>query len=566
MTLLAIGLNHDTAPVALRERLAVAESELSHQLQDVKAATGADESMILSTCNRTEVILAGEASQTAMLEWLAQRAEVDPERMRQHVYCYQDVDAARHLMRVAAGLDSLVIGEPQIFGQLKTALGAAKSAGAAGSLLNQTLQSVFGAAKRVRTQTEIGKEPVSVAFAAVKLAEQVFDPLSECNAVLLGAGETCALVGRHLNQRGIGQLTVVNRGLGRAQDLASDLSGRAMPLTRLGDALEDADILVCSTAAPLPLVGKGMVERALKHRRRPILIIDVAVPRDVEPEVDELADAYLYTVDDLREVIDRGKALRAQASQRAELIIDAELENLVRDQAVRAVGNHVAELRARGQAQAEQALTKALARIRNGESNEVVMARLAHELTQKLLHEPSKGLRHVATHPEQLDTALTVLGLKKGHLVNSGIERRLEQLLDRFEEVQALMSDPDVISDQQAFAKLGKEYSDLEVPAKLYQQWRAALDDLEQAKTWLDDSDPDLKAMAREELPELQSQVETLDDELTRALLPKDPDDDKDVYLEVRAGTGGDEAALFAGDLFRMYSKYAESQRWKIKS
>ena len=413
MTLLAIGLNHDTAPVALRERLAVAESELSHHLQDVKAATGADESMILSTCNRTEVILAGEASQTAMLEWLAQRAEVDPERMRQHVYCYQDVDAARHLMRVAAGLDSLVIGEPQIFGQLKTALGAAKSAGAAGSLLNQTLQSVFGAAKRVRTQTEIGKEPVSVAFAAVKLAEQVFDPLSECNAVLLGAGETCALVGRHLNQRGIGQLTVVNRGLGRAQDLASDLGGRAMPLTRLGDALEDADILVCSTAAPLPLVGKGMVERALKQRRRPILIIDVAVPRDVEPEVDELADAYLYTVDDLREVIDRGKAMRVQASQRAELIIDDELENLVRDQAVRAVGNHVAELRARGQAQAEQALTKALARVRNGESSEVVMARLAHELTQKLLHEPSKGLRHVATHPEQLDTALTVLGLKK---------------------------------------------------------------------------------------------------------------------------------------------------------
>ena len=171
--------------------------------------------------------------------------------------------------------------------------------------------------------------------------------------------------------------------------------------------------MVCSTAAPLPLVGKGMVERALKQRRRPILIIDVAVPRDVEPEVDELADAYLYTVDDLREVIDRGKALRAQASQRAELIIDAELEHLVRDQAVRAVGNHVAELRARGQAQAEQALTKALARVRNGESNEVVMARLAHELTQKLLHEPSKGLRHVATHPEQLDTALTVLGLKR---------------------------------------------------------------------------------------------------------------------------------------------------------
>lgn len=413
VTLLAMGLNHDTAPVALRERLAVAESELPAELARIKAVTGADESLILSTCNRTEVVLSGQASQTAMLDWIARRTQLDPQRVAQHVYCYKDQDAARHLMRVAAGLDSLVLGEPQIFGQLKTALAAAKSAGAAGANLHQTFQSIFGAAKRVRTQTDIGKEPVSVAFAAVRLAEQVFDPISDCHAVLLGAGETCALVGRHLKQRNVQSLTVVNRGLAKAEQLAAELDGRALALNQLSDALEQADILICSTAAPLPLVGKGMVERALKKRRRPILIVDVAVPRDVEPEVDELADAYLYSVDDLREVIDKGRALRAKAGERAELIIDAELENLAKDQAVRAVGDHVSALRARGQAQAEQALTKALARIRKGEAAEVVMARLAHELSQKLLHEPSKGLRNVATHPEQLDVALRVLGLDK---------------------------------------------------------------------------------------------------------------------------------------------------------
>ena len=413
MTLLAIGLNHDTAPVALRERLAVAEAELPAELARIKAETGADESLILSTCNRTEVVLSGQACQTAMLDWIARRTQLDPERVAQHVYCYRDRDAARHLMRVAAGLDSLVLGEPQIFGQLKTALAQAKSAGAVGSNLNQTFQSIFGAAKRVRTQTDIGKEPVSVAFAAVRLAEQVFDPISDCHAVLLGAGETCALVGRHLKQRNVQSLTVVNRGLAKAEELAAELDGRAMALSQLGDALEQADILICSTAAPLPLVGKGMVERALKKRRRPILIVDVAVPRDVEPEVDELADAYLYSVDDLREVIDKGRALRAKEGERAELIIDAELESLAKDQAVRAVGDHVTALRLRGQAQAEQALTKALARVRKGEAAEVVMARLAHELSQKLLHEPSKGLRNVATHPEQLEVALRVLGLNK---------------------------------------------------------------------------------------------------------------------------------------------------------
>lgn len=413
MTLLAIGLNHDTAPVALRERLAVSEAELATELERIKAATGADESLILSTCNRTEVVLSGPASQTAMLDWIARRADLDPARVAQHVYTYTDQDAARHLMRVAAGLDSLVLGEPQIFGQLKTALASAKSAGAAGPALHQAFQSVFGAAKRVRTQTDIGKEPVSVAFAAVRLAEQVFDPISDCHAVLLGAGETCALVGRHLKQRNVKSITVVNRGLSKAQALAAELDGEGMTLNQMPQALERADILICSTAAPLPLVGKGMVERALKKRRRPILIVDVAVPRDVEPEVDELADAYLYSVDDLRAVIDKGKALRIKAGERAELIIDAELENYQRDMAVRAVGDHVSALRARGQAQAEQALTKALSRLRKGEASEVVLARLAHELSQKLLHEPSKGLRQVATQPDQLSVALQVLGLDK---------------------------------------------------------------------------------------------------------------------------------------------------------
>ncbi|QGG81003.1 glutamyl-tRNA reductase [Litorivicinus lipolyticus] len=415
VTLLAIGLNHDTAPVDLRERLAVSESEIPGQLAQIKAATGASESLILSTCNRTEVVIQGEhTDETAMLHWLAKRADLDPAQLSAHIYRYHDADAARHLMRVAAGLDSLVLGEPQIFGQLKTAMAVAKANGHLGSSMHHLLQHVFGAAKKVRTQTDVGKEPVSVAFAAVRLAERVFDSLEDCNAVLLGAGETCALVGRHLRQRGIGELRLVNRSMGRCREVAAELNAQALPLNQLGDALVHADLLVCSTAAPLPLVGKGMVERALKaRRRRPIMIVDVAVPRDVEPEVDELADVYLYSVDDLREVIDKGRAKRAEAGSRAELIIEAEIESLARDQAVRDAGRHVAQLRQRGASQAEVALTKSLSRLRKGESPELVLARMAHELTQKLLHEPSLGLRDAATHPEQLAQALKVLGLDK---------------------------------------------------------------------------------------------------------------------------------------------------------
>lgn len=415
MTLLTIGLNHDTAPVDLRERLAVAEAELSANLAQIRAETGAAEGLILSTCNRTEVVLNGDgASETAIIDWLARRADVAPEQLRQHLYRYRDNDAARHLMRVASGLDSLVLGEPQIFGQLKTAMAIAKANGHLGSSLHQVLQHVFGAAKKVRTQTEIGREPVSVAFAAVRLAERMYDSLEECSAVLLGAGETCALVGRHLRQRGIRELRVVNRSLPKAKALASELSGIAVPLSHLGDALEHADLLICSTAAPLPLVGKGMVERALKKRRRqPILIVDVAVPRDVEPEVDELEDVYLYSVDDLREVIDRGRAAREQAGERAELIIDAELDQLERELSIRHAGQYVAQLRQRGQSQAEQTLARSLARLRKGEAPEMVLARMAHELTQKLLHEPSIGLRDAATDPESLDRALDVLGLSK---------------------------------------------------------------------------------------------------------------------------------------------------------
>lgn len=411
---LAIGLNHETAPVELREKLAIAESELAAELLDLKAATGAREGVILSTCNRTEIIVPGDTSETHLLDWLARRADVPQDILRQHIYTYDNLDAARHLMRVAAGLDSLIVGEPQIFGQLKSAVATARSSGAAGNDLHRFFQRVFGAAKRVRSESKVGEEPVSVAFAAVKLAERVFDSLDSCSAVLLGAGETCALVGRHLRQRGVGKITVVNRGLQKAQALASELDGAAEPLNHLGQALENADLLICSTAAPLPLVGKGMVERALKkRRRRPILIVDVAVPRDVEAEVDELPDAYLYTVDDLAEVIERNKALRMDASERAESIISSELESLKQEQAIEAAGVHVASLRKRGRAIAEQSLSRALRRMKKGEAPELVMARLAHEITNKLLHEPSIGIRQSAADPEALDTALKVLGIHK---------------------------------------------------------------------------------------------------------------------------------------------------------
>ncbi|WP_373508108.1 glutamyl-tRNA reductase, partial [Thiocapsa sp.] len=306
MKLLVLGLNHKTAPVDVRERLAFGPDIIVGALRDLTSCDGVAEGVVLSTCNRTEIYCAvQDCSEEAVRHWLSRFHGVEQERVGPFLYAYLGRDAVTHLLRVCSGLDSMVLGEPQILGQVKTAYQTATDCTATGKLLGRLFQHAFSVAKTVRTETAIGSSPVSVAFAAVNLARQIFSDLSQQTALLIGAGETIELAARHLHRAGIGRIIVANRTVERAHELAAQFDGYAIALAEIGNHLAEADIVIASTASPLPVLGKGTVERALKKRKhRPMFMVDIAVPRDIEPEVRELSDVYLYTIDDLQGVID----------------------------------------------------------------------------------------------------------------------------------------------------------------------------------------------------------------------------------------------------------------------
>ncbi|MCB1802804.1 MAG: glutamyl-tRNA reductase, partial [Gammaproteobacteria bacterium] len=301
MPLLAIGLNHTTAPVNIRERVTFGPDIIVAALRSLTEVEGVHEAVILSTCNRTELYCHTDPdAQELTRDWLAGFHGLAVEDIAPYLYFHEDRAAVSHLLAVASGLDSLVLGEPQILGQVKNAYKTASDAGRAGKLLTRLFHHTFSTAKQVRTDTAIGDSPVSVAFAAVSLARQIFSDLNEQTALLIGAGETVELAARHLVQNGIGRLIVANRTISRAQDLASQFDAFAIGLTEIPAHLAEADIVIASTASPVPVLGKGTVESALKRRRhRPMFMVDIAVPRDIEPEVGNLEDVYLYTVDDL---------------------------------------------------------------------------------------------------------------------------------------------------------------------------------------------------------------------------------------------------------------------------
>ncbi|WP_024298674.1 glutamyl-tRNA reductase [Methylomicrobium lacus] len=398
MTLLAVGLNYNTAPLAVRERLAFPADMLESALQELGRLKEISEAAILSTCNRTEFYCTTDsANQQILIDWVASSRNLQPADFAPYLYCHTDTELIRHMFRVASGLDSMILGEPQILGQMKTAYQAALEAGTIGKQLGKLFQSTFTAAKKVRTDTAIGSSPVSVAFAAVQMAQQIFDKLSDQTALLIGAGETIELTARHLTQQGIGRIIIANRTYDKAHALAMQFNGYAIALSELPNHLEEADIVISSTASQLPILGKGRVESALKKRKhKPMFMVDLAVPRDIEAEVEHLRDVYLYTVDDLKNTIDQNMNSRRQAAEQAEEIIDTQ------------VGHFLAWLRAQGaqttiqdyRLQAEQirneALQKALAMLKNGTPPEDALNRLAHSLTNKLIHTPSAQIRAAA--------------------------------------------------------------------------------------------------------------------------------------------------------------------------
>lgn len=417
MSLLALGINHKTASVSVREKVAFSPEKLIDALHQAHGFAQLKEIAILSTCNRTELYCSTELKGTrAVLEWLGDYHGLALSELESCAYTHWDEDAATHMMRVASGLDSLVLGEPQILGQLKSAYAVSQEEGLVGAELGRLFQQSFSVAKKVRTDTTIGQNPVSVAYAAVSLAQHIFSDLGKSRALLIGAGETIELVARHLVQAGVKDITVANRTLNRALDLASQFDGQAILLGDIPEALPNADIVIASTASQLPILGKGAVERALKKRKhRPVFMVDIAVPRDIEPQVAELDDVYLYTVDDLKEVIEENQRSREQAAQEAEAIIETGALEFMRQLRSLAAVDTVTQLRGHYESLRDQEVAEALKQLERGKQPEEVIAQMARKLTNKVLHYPTIQLRKASAEgqSEIISAAQTLFQLSE---------------------------------------------------------------------------------------------------------------------------------------------------------
>jgi glutamyl-tRNA reductase len=395
MQLVTFGINHTTAPVEIREQIAFNADNLTAALASLHQWPGINEAVIISTCNRTELFChIGDDYDSNIAVWLHQFHQQVPDSLTPYLYEHQNKHAIQHLFRVVCGLDSMVLGEPQILGQIKTAYSQALNANTLGKTLGRLFQHAFTVAKQVRTDTEIGSSPVSVAFAAVSLAKQIFSNLSESTALLIGAGETIELAARHLHDNGIGRIIIANRTLERAHNLAEQVNGYAISLSEMPAHLAEADIVVSSTASQLPILGKGTVERALKQRkRRPIFMVDIAVPRDIEAEVGSLEDIYLYCVDDLHEIIEENLQSRRDAALQAEDIIETQVEHFIAWLRTQDAVPVIRAIRESAESESKHLLEKALKQIELGQDPNQVLNDFARTLTNKLLHEPSRQLR-----------------------------------------------------------------------------------------------------------------------------------------------------------------------------
>ncbi|MFT5484173.1 MAG: glutamyl-tRNA reductase [Halieaceae bacterium] len=418
MQLLTMGINHTSASVEIRERVAFAPEQMTAALADCSAALGVPEVLVLSTCNRTELTVSqGDdlcPTEEQVLEWLAAYHNLSIEGLRQSCYAHYGSDALRHLVQVASGLDSMVLGEPQIMGQMKSAYAVAQEAGTVGVQFSRLFPSVFAMAKKVRTDTAIGENPVSVAYAAVSLAGRIFTDLKAARALLVGAGETIELVARHLVNQGVERIVVANRTLGHASELAQRYGAEAVMLSDIPDQLISADIVISSTASQLPILGKGAVENALRaRRRRPMLMIDLAVPRDIESQVGELDDIYLYSVDDLKDIVDDNVRTRQSEALKADEIIAAGIESYLEE--LRALGavDTVKAFRGNAEALRDRELKLALRLLARGEPADKVLTSFARGLTNKLIHHPTQELKRASANGEgqALNIARRFLGV-----------------------------------------------------------------------------------------------------------------------------------------------------------
>ncbi|HHA3734738.1 TPA: glutamyl-tRNA reductase [Neisseria meningitidis] len=403
MQLTAVGLNHQTAPLSIREKLAFAAACLPEAVRNLARSKAATEAVILSTCNRTELYCVGDSEE--IIRWLADYHSLPIEEISPYLYTLGMQETVRHAFRVACGLDSMVLGEPQILGQIKDAVRVAQEQESMGKKLNALFQKTFSVAKEVRTDTAVGENSVSMASASVKLAEQIFPDIGDLNVLFIGAGEMIELVATYFAAKSPRLMTVANRTLARAQELCDKLGVNAEPclLSDLPAILHDYDVVVSSTASQLPIVGKGMVERALKQRQSmPLFMLDLAVPRDIEAEVGDLNDAYLYTVDDMVNIVQSGKEARKKAAAAAETLVSEKVAEFVRQQQGRQSVPLIKALRDEGEKARKQVLENAMKQLAKGATAEEVLERLSVQLTNKLLHSPTQTLNKAGEEDKDL--------------------------------------------------------------------------------------------------------------------------------------------------------------------
>lgn len=399
MPVVCLGLNHKSAPLAVRERVVFSAERLDPALAALAERPGVREAAVVSTCNRTEIyaVLAPEATPAILRRWLEAEQNLHSDELADHLYSLEGRDAIRHLLRVSSGLDSLVLGEPQILGQAKLAYHGASRAGLLGQILQRLFQHAFSVAKRVRTETDIGAHPVSVAYAAVTLARQIFGQLDTCQGLLIGAGEMIELTARHFHEQGMRGLVVANRSLERAQRVAGFCAGTGIALDDLEAQLAGADIIVACTASDTPVLTRETMKRVLKSRRhQPLFMVDLAVPRDIEPTIETLPDVYLYTVDDLRGVIEQSRRSRAAAADHAETIVEEQTDAFMAWMRTLDAVGAIRRYRQHAEHQRDEALAQAHRQLSAGHAPEAVIEQLAHRLTRKLLHTPTMGLREAA--------------------------------------------------------------------------------------------------------------------------------------------------------------------------
>ena len=394
MQLFTLGINHQTAPLAVREQVAFHAETLEQALHDLVGHRPVKEVAILSTCNRTEIYCNTENPQQT-IEWLADYHHIKRQVIEPHLYTLPQSEAVKHAFRVASGLDSMVLGETQILGQLKQAVNTAERAGTLGTLLHKLFQRTFSVAKEVRTQTEIGASSVSMAAASVRLAERIFPSISEQRVLFIGAGEMIELCANHFAAQHPKHITIANRTLERASALALRLGGSAITLNELPDHLATHDIIITSTASPLPILGKGLIERVIKQRKhRPIFMVDLAVPRDIEAEVGELDDVFLYTVDGLAQVIEAGLGNRQLAAEEAEAIIEVQVDDFMHWMDTRSVVPTIRALRDHAERQRRHELERAQRLLDKGEDPREVLEQMSRALANKFLHDSSHALNH----------------------------------------------------------------------------------------------------------------------------------------------------------------------------